>query len=457
VRLLRTLLLLVVLVAPSAAAAADGAVDLYLQPLPAEAATLDLRVAAAWAIAVDGSRHALDVRLTTVSAATASRQRLLASGRLPAGSYTGFALQVDAVGSPRQAGPAPPPDGAAPIVVDTTFAVVGQQASLFWILVAPAAAAGSPGIPATFSAVVPGKPLAGRAAFVTNAGANTITVVDKQLAQAVALIETCGGPAGMALDQRAARLYVACERDDEVHAIDVVSARVVERARLGPGDRPRELALTPDGRTLVSVNTGSNSVAFLETAPLSRGERVDVDSGPAAVAIDPAGRRAFVFNTLASSVSVIDLARRAVAATLSTESSPLRGRFGGNGDRLFVVHERSPYVTVVDPRQLTIVGRERLRARVGALAVDARRNLVYVGDRDDPVVEFYDPNTLLPLDVMKAGGVVSHLAIDAEQNSLYMVSTEAARLAIASLAERKVVSTVDVGPGAYWVAVMGEK
>ena len=80
-----------------------------------------------------------------------------------------------------------------------------------------------------------------------------------------------------------------------------------------------------------------------------------------------------------------------------------------------------------------------------------------IGGGSDTAVEFYDPNALMPLYAMKTRAGVSHLAIDGENNSLYMVSPGARSLIVGRLADRKVVSEIDVGDGPYWVAVMGEK
>jgi len=68
----------------------------------------------------------------------------------------------------------------------------------------------------------------------------------------------------MALDQRTKRAYVALSGEDEVDVIDVANGEVVDRIKLSGGDRPRELALTPDGRTLLVVNTGSNTVSIID-------------------------------------------------------------------------------------------------------------------------------------------------------------------------------------------------
>ncbi len=99
---------------------------------------------------------------------------------------------------------------------------------------------------------------------------------------------------------------------------------VLDRTRVSPGDRPREVALTADGLTLVSVNTGSSSVSFFDAPSLTRKERVDVGSGPGSLLVDASGR-AFVFNTLSNSISVIDISSRRLVGTISTDSAPLRG------------------------------------------------------------------------------------------------------------------------------------
>jgi YVTN family beta-propeller protein len=454
----RLAILVFCLMAPAIARAADGGVQVYLQPLPPDAARLTFTIGSVSAVTSSGLEYTLTSNLRVVRPADVKRQRLLASGRLPAGSYAGFILRVKqaALKSDRGETALALPD--TPFRIDAQFTVGGQQASLFWLTLKneDPVTSGAVFSPA-FSAATPPKPIADRAGFVSNSGSNTITVFDKNLWQAVALIDTCAGPSGMALDQRRRRVYVACAKDDEILSIDVATGAIVERTRVSPGDRPREVALTPDGVTLVSVNAGSNSVSFFDAVSLTRQERINVGSGPGSILIDPTGRRAFVFNTLSSSVSVIDLANRGLVATMSTDASPLRGQFNGRGDRLYVIHERSPYMTVVDPRQLTSVSRARLRIGVSAIAVDRVRDLLCIGGSNDTAVEFYDPNALMPLYSLRSRAGVSFLTIDAEGNSLYMVSPETRSVVVGRLADRTIVSEIDVGDGPYWVAVMGEK
>jgi YVTN family beta-propeller protein len=410
------------------------------------------------AITSSGSEYPLSLSLKLVGPAETARQRLLASGRLPEGRYVGFLFKVTRAALKSERGDIALVVPDTPVRLDFLFSVVGQESPLLWLALnykdsLPGGFDFSP----VFSAVTPPRPNAAHAGFVTNSGSNTITVFDKGLAQAVAVVNTCAGPSGMALDRRRLRVYLACARDDEILSIDVAGEEIVQRTRVSPGDQPREIALTPDGATLVSVNAGSNSVSFFDAVSLTRQERIGVGSGPGSVLIDPSGKRAFVFNTLSSSVSVIDLASRNLVATLSMDAPPLRGQFNGGGNRLYVIHERSPYLTVLDPQQLTVANRVRLGSAVGAIAVDSVRGLICLGGSNAAAVEFYDPNALLPLYFMKTREGISHLLIDAEDNRLYMVNPATRTLIVGRLADRKVVSEIDVGDGPAWVAVMGER
>lgn len=454
---IRLTAVLVCLMAPAVAGAADGGVYLYLQPLSPEAARLTFAITSVSALTATGAEYPLKVTLRRVAPADGARQRLLASGRLPTGSYTGFAFTFGETTSRDQPVRSSAARPATPVTLDFTFTVAQRQAPVVWLTLAYRAGdAGQPGLTPTFTAYTPSRPVADHLGFVANSGSNTITVFDKNLAQVVAVIDGCGDAAGIVLDEPRRRMYVACSADDEIQAIDIATGELIERSRLSPGDRPRELALTRDGKILASVNAGSNSVSLFDTTSLTRQERITVGGGPASILMDGAGRRAFVFNTLSSSLSVIDIATRSVVATVSTESSPLRGRFNRRGDRLYVIHERSPYMTVLDPQQLSVVTRARLRVGITAIAIDSVRDLICVGGRDAGV-DFFDPNALMPLYSMRTKAGVSYLAIDADNNSLYMSSPDTQSVLVARLASRQVVSEIDVGDGPSWIAVMGEK
>lgn len=454
----RALSLLFCLLLPAAAAAADAFVQIYLQPLAPDASRLTIQFAAVSAVAADGSEHQLELNLRKAGGPDLVRQRQLASGSIPAGGYAGFIVTVKSAALKGEGGEAALVVPDAPIRIAYPFSLSGRQAALYWLeLDARTSIADGFSFNPALSVRVPARPIVGNAGFVSNTGSHVITVFDKHLGQAVAAIGGCGGPAGLVLDPGRRRLYAACSADDEIQAIDVASGEVIERARLSVGDRPRELALAPDGETLLSINGGSGSVCLFTAGSLLLQGRIPVGNGPGSATFDQSGSRAFVFNTLSSSISIVDIAGRTVTATVSTDAAPTRGVLGRRGDRLYVIHERSPYLTVLDSRQLSLVTRARLATAASTIELDRVRGLLCIGSSRDPDIEFYDPNALMPVFRMKTGAGASYSRVDFEGNALYLVAGEDRRLVIGRLTDRKVVASIDVGLRPYAVAVAGER
>ena len=310
--------------------------------------------------------------------------------------------------------------------------------------------------PAFFISVPP-RPVAGLTGYVTNGGSNNILIFDKRTGEVAGVIATEGGPAGMALDQRGLKAYVALPSADAIEVVDVIAGEITDRIRLTMGDRPRELALTPDGKTLLSVNGGSNSVSFIDTASLAEQARVTVGNGPASVLIDPSGRRAYVFNNLSSTVSVIDIANRALVTTIGTDPGPLRGQFNSLGDTFYVIHEWSPYVSVIDRRE-TFRQEDERRHGPGVDKDRYEYGLVYMGRIRDRQVGVYDPNALVPVDYLDAaGGRRLHDHRRRHEQPAHGQSRDDERVVVANLISKKTLSVIDVGEAPYWVTVMGER
>jgi YVTN family beta-propeller protein len=309
-----------------------------------------------------------------------------------------------------------------------------------------------------FSIFIPSKPIISLAGYVTNTGSNNIAVFDKRLGQVVGMIATGRGPTGMVLDQRLRRVYVALSGADAIEVIDVTGGEIINRVRLSTGDRPEELALTPDGRTLLTVNAGSNSVSFIDPVSLFELGRVNVGNGAHSILIDPTtGRRAYVFNTLSGTISVLDIPNRGIVTTLSTDPGPLRGQFNRRGDKLYVIHELSSYLTVIDRVSLSTLRRFQVRIGMNSIKVDNRTELVFLGRKNDTLIEVYDPLSFVPVDMIRTGGTIAYMTIDGEENNLYLVNEDKKSLMVSSLVSKRVVYEVDVGDAPYWVVVMGER
>ena len=437
----------------------EGEIYLYLQPFPQEAERLRFTIENVYAVSGDGREIPLELRMREIKNSETRRQRLLAHGRLPPGTYVGISFKIKNAILKVEDGEAGLLVPETPTRTDFSFSVIRKKAYVISLTFKYGESiSGGISFNPVFSAIIPAKPIISLAGYVTNTGSNNITVFDKKLGQAVGVIATGKGPAGGVLDQRLRRVYVALSGEDAIEVIDVTGGEIINRVRLNQGDRPQELALTPDGRFLLTVNVGSNTVSFVDSISLFELGRVNVGNGPHSILIDPTtGRRAYVFNRLSGTISILDIPNRGVITTLSTDPGPLRGQFNRRGDRLYVIHELSSFLTVINPSSLSVLRRFQVRIGMNSIKVDTRTDLVYLGRKNDIVVEVYDPSSFVSVDTVRTGGTITYMAIDGEENNIYLVNEDTKSLMGNSLVRKRMVYEIDVGEGPYWVTVMGER
>jgi YVTN family beta-propeller protein len=436
----------------------EGAVYLYLQPFPQEAERLSFGVDAVSAIRGDGRELPLSVSLRELRGREVKRQRLFAAGALPPDEYVGFSLRTTFASLRGEAGESALLVPEAATKIDFKFSVNRQTGYVISLLLRyPQAVEAGFQFSPDFSLFFPERPPVNLMGFVTNAKSNDISLFDRKSLRVFGVIPTGRGPSGMALDQRLRRAYVALSGEDSVEIIDVAAGIISERIQLNPGDEPQELALTPDGKTLLVANTGSNVVGLVDAMSRLEVTRIRAGNGPRSIVIDPTGRRAFVFNTMSNTISVIDIPNRGLITTIATDPGPLRGQFNRRGDKLYVVHEASPYVVVIDPQSLSVTGRLAVRTGTSSAKVDASTDLVYLGRKRDVVVGVHDPFSFAAVGFVHTGATITHMAADGDENTLLMVSPDTKSVLVSNLISKGIVGEMDVGEGPYWVTLMGER
>ena len=436
----------------------EGQVFVYLQSLSPEADRLTFRLEGMTAVQGDGTTVPVPLHITEIRCKELRRDRLLASGELPPGQYLGFSFRVAGAILKGEEGDAVLPLADEKPMTSMPFAIARKKALVVSLKFRyreslPDGIRFAP----SFSADVPEKIATGRIGLATSRRTNTVTVFDKVTGKVVSVIPTGAAPAGMVLNPLSNKAYVAISGEDAVEAIDLLGEDVITRGQLVIGDRPEELAITPDRKTLLTANAGSNTVSIVDVTTLVETRRIQVGNGPQSILVDRAGRRAYVFNTLSGTISVLDIGTGGVVATVATEGGPVRGEFNRVGNRLYVLHRYSPYLGVFDTTTLSIVRRVYVGSGGIALKVDTKTDLIYLSRQGAGEVTTYDPFSFLPVDAYRTGGDVSCLAIDNEGNNLFAALPRANRVRAIRLVGKETASETDVGEDPYWVVLMGER
>ncbi|HEV8202439.1 MAG TPA: beta-propeller fold lactonase family protein [Candidatus Polarisedimenticolia bacterium] len=444
--------------AQAALAADQGLLVVYARPLPAEASRLSFRFAAIEAVREDGGPVPLAVAFPDASVKSLTRERRLASAALPAGRYSGLALRFSDVTLAGEQGRAPLQASEEPVVVAAPFTLEKRKAIvlLLGLEYRDAVATGFRFTP-SFTAAPPPKPAVGLLGAASARGADSVVLFDKSAGNVAAVVPTGRGPSGLAIDSERRRLYVAEPPEDAVETIGLLEQSVLSRIPLRGGDEPVELALLPDGRTLLSANGGSSTVSVLDAVSAVETARIGVGEQPRSITVDRSGRRAYVFNEGSSTVSVLDVAARAVVATIPTEAGPFRGQLDRSGQRLFVAHRSSPSLTLIDTGTLTVTSRLYVGNGATTLKVDTASDRLYVARHGARDVQVFDPSSLLPVDAVPVDGDVSYMAIDGEGNNLTLALPGLAAIDVVRIVGKAATARVEVGGDPYAVALLGER
>lgn len=281
-----------------------------------------------------------------------------------------------------------------------------------------------------------------RTAWVANALANSVTVLDARTAATIATVQVGCEPRDVAALPDGTRLYVAnmCSDDpdslvDTVSVIDAATRTVVDTIDVGTA--PRALAVSPDGARLYVANYGikqfldpsmPGTVSVIDTAtdevvatlalgfaPFDVAVAVDGDTlyvtGPAGVAlvdpgtaaildtipgprssiaVDPSGRTLHVTDAWDGTLSRVDLVARTVTSTVPIGVAPQMIAIDPHGARVWVTsagaspNQPPDEVTIVRARSETVARRaDGGDAPVGVALASRRRLLVsnfYTGD-----------------------------------------------------------------------------
>jgi len=436
----------------------EGEVLVYLQPLPQEASKLRFVIDGIFAVRDDGNKIPLFLSFNELNGSELlGRQKLLATGILPPGAYTGLSVKTDKAFVQSAEGDIALLVPEEPVVAAKLFQVNRRQALTLFLSLNPSGIL-TRGISFTpdFSVTTPGSILINLTGYVSNSASNLISVFNKKTMEVVNSIATGKGPKGMVLDQNRTRAYVAVSADDAVEIYDVFTGKDIGRIRLNFRDNPIELALTPDGRTLVSVNHSSNTVSIIDALSKFELRRIRVGEKPTSAVVDPSGLKAYITNSGSNTVSVVDLTQRTLSVTISVEGIPVKAAFNRAGDRLYVVSSNSPNLSVIDPSRLTVTDKIFIGTGGVSIKVSRLNGLIYVGKGFGGEIAVVDPSLLTLIDSIRVGGNAASTTIDRQENTLFVVLPERRLVQKVNLTSKKLMAEIEVSEEAYAVVVMGE-
>ncbi|MGB7846947.1 MAG: beta-propeller fold lactonase family protein [Candidatus Acidiferrum sp.] len=208
------------------------------------------------------------------------------------------------------------------------------------------------------------------------------------------------------------KLYVVCEDDDSVLAVDLHTRRVISRAIVG--HRPQDVAVSPDGERLYVSNSWSDTVSEIDAKTFSVRRTLPVGWGPVGLTTDRAGKVLYVANSIGNDVSLLDLSRGVEIKRLAAWRSPHQVTLSRDGRSVYVSN-LLPHVAPPDEppvSELTVIdtGKQVAAQRILIPGVVELRHIAEApaGVGGYLLVPFMRPKNLGPLIRVSQGWIVTH-------------------------------------------------
>jgi YVTN family beta-propeller protein len=195
-----------------------------------------------------------------------------------------------------------------------------------------------------------------RDAYVANVGSGSVSVVDLGTNAVVGTVGVGEKPRDVAITPDGRFAYVTNEAGGTVSVIDTATRAVVGAIALSVGAEPRGIAISPNGQTAWVADFGDGTVSVIDTATRSViGTPIEVGKEPDGVAVSPDGTSVLVAQR-SGNVAIIGTATRAVVGTVVDAGAPSQIAIGPRGGRGFVTDSGTNSVTAFNPAGGSIVG-----------------------------------------------------------------------------------------------------
>ncbi|HEV7129994.1 MAG TPA: YncE family protein, partial [Ktedonobacterales bacterium] len=147
----------------------------------------------------------------------------------------------------------------------------------------------------------------GRAIYVTNFGAASVSVVDATSWRVMTTIAVPASPHGIALAPDGRYLYVACVNGGAIAIIDTTTQLLAGQIALPPGAHPYGVALSRDGRYLYVPDNFAGRLFTIDTATRQLIGETPIGQAAALIIRSSDGNTLYVTNGRSGTVSVLDL------------------------------------------------------------------------------------------------------------------------------------------------------
>ncbi len=299
-----------------------------------------------------------------------------------------------------------------------------------------------------------------RTAYVTNWSANRLTSLDVFTNSPLSTVAVANRPRGIAITPDGATAYVVNQLGNTVTPVDTATNT------LGPaiavGIQPGGVAITPDGATAYVTNYTSDTLTPIATATNTAGSPIGVGPGPIAVAVTPDGATAYVANSSDGTVTPVDTASNTAGPAIVVGGLPsglaitpdgatayVSGGFSGAGG--------SPTVVPISTATNTVGPAIAVGSYPWGVAITPDGATAYVTNAVSDTVTPIDTATNVPGPAIPVGDLPNSISITPDGSSAYVTNNSGNSVSVISTQTNTVTATLTGHTQGFGVGIVPDQ
>jgi YVTN family beta-propeller protein len=294
-------------------------------------------------------------------------------------------------------------------------------------------------------------------AYVTNAGSNSVSVVNVATNSVTATITVGNGPYGVSVSPDGSKVYVANSGYNGTSTagstVSVINASTnTVSATITVGIIPRGVAISPDGSKVYVANSGTNTVSVINSSTNTVSATITVGNGPDGLCVSPDGSTLYVANygyggtsTPGSTVSVINTSTNTVTATIGVGTYPHSVAVSPDGSKVYVTNNESTTVRVINTTTNTLTNSITVGAYPAGVSVSPDGSKVYVANQGSSTVSVINSATNNVTATITVGGIPQGVSVSPDGSKVYVANRGSNTISVINTATNTVSSTIPVG------------
>jgi PQQ-dependent catabolism-associated beta-propeller protein len=289
--------------------------------------------------------------------------------------------------------------------------------------------------------------------FVTSEKSNTVTVIRSADQSVLTTITVGQRPRGIAASRDGKRVFVANSNSNNISVIDTSSSKVIDT--LPAGMDPEGMTVDHQGR-LYAVNENDSALTIID--PLQRGivKRLEVGTEPETAVLSPDGRWVVVSNETSNEIHFVDTKTLSITGKISVPRNPRGMRFTADSRRLYVASEQAHVVSVIDVDNRQLI---QSASTGGVRPVDLRfckdGARLYVSHGGSKDVRVLDAATLKFVTSITVGPRAWWMAMTPDRRFLYVTVGRTNEVAVIDTASNSVAARIPAG-ALPWAVIVTE-